>query len=194
MGGFVQDSDLSVRLARWRRAGLDLQLHVNVSEQSVRRAGFAERLVVETRARDIAPDRLVVEMTESVFVGVDEGASDGLTALGDAGFGLAIDDYGTGYASLNYNRRLSFTMIKLASEFATGASLNDRNREIVRSTIALGRNLGMVVVVEGVEEEQERALLGTLNADLLQGFLIARPMPGDEVESWCRAHGGLASG
>lgn len=199
MGGFVHDIDLSVRqqaldwLARWRRAGLDIQLHVNASEQSVRRPGFTERLLVEAQARDIPPDRLVVEVTESVFVGVDEGPADALAALAQAGFGLAIDDYGTGYASLNYVRRLPFTMIKLAREFATGASQSERDREIVRSTIALGRHLGMVVVVEGVEDEEERALLATLNADLLQGFLIAQPMPGDEVEAWCRTHGGLTS-
>ncbi|PKN81383.1 MAG: hypothetical protein CVU47_06955 [Chloroflexi bacterium HGW-Chloroflexi-9] len=199
MGGFVHDIDLSVRqqaldwLARWRRAGLDIRLHLNASEQSVRRPGFAERLLVEARARDIPPDRLVIEVTESVFVGVDDGAPDSLAAIGGAGFGLAIDDYGTGYASLNYVRRLPFTMIKLAREFATGASRSERDREIVRSTIALGRHLGMVVVVEGVEDQAERSLLGMLDADLLQGFLIARPMPGDEVEAWCRAYGGLTT-
>lgn len=199
MGGFVHDIDLSVRqqaldwLGRWRRAGLDIQLHVNVSEQSVRRPGFTERLLVETQARGIPPDRLVVEVTESVFVGVDEGPADALAALGQAGFGLAIDDYGTGYASLNYVRRLPFTMIKLAREFVAGASQSERDREIVRSTIALGQYLGMVVVVEGVEDQAERTLLGMLNADLLQGFLIAEPMPGDKVEAWCRAHGGLTT-
>lgn len=200
MGGFVQDIDLSVRqqaldwLGRWRRAGLDIQLHVNVSEQSVRRQGCAERLLVEAKARDIPPDRLVVEVTESVFLGVNNGASDALAALGHAGFGLAIDDYGTGYASLNYIRRLPFTMIKLAREFATGASRSARDREIVRSTIALGRNLGLTVVVEGVEEEADRSLLVSLDADMLQGFLIARPMPGEEVEAWCWSHGAATLG
>ena len=200
MGGFVHDIDLSIRqqaldwLGRWRRAGLDIQLHVNVSEQSVRRQGCAERLLVEAKARDIPPDRLVVEVTESVFLGVNDGASDALAALGHAGFGLAIDDYGTGYASLNYVRRLPFTMIKLAREFATGASRSSRDREIVRSTIALGRNLGMTVVVEGVEEEADRSLLVSLDADMLQGFLIARPMPGEEVEAWCRSHGAATVG
>lgn len=195
MGGFVHDIDLSIRqqafewLSRWRRAGLDISLHVNVSEHSVRRPGFVDRLQVEALSHGTPPDRIMIEVTESVFVGEGEDAASALERLGAAGFGLAIDDYGTGYASLNYIRRLPFTMIKLAREFATGANRSDRDREIVRSTIALGRNLGMTVVVEGVEDEADRSLLVSLDADMLQGFLIARPMPGDEVEAWCRSHG-----
>ncbi|GMU40340.1 MAG: hypothetical protein AMXMBFR23_12060 [Chloroflexota bacterium] len=197
-GGFVHEIGAEVRrqafdwLSIWRRAGLDVRLHFNVSEQVLRRPGIAERLQTEAGVRGLPLDGLVVEVTESAFIGETAGVLDQMERLRASGFRLAIDDYGTGYASVGYLRRLPFSIVKLAREFVDGALESERDREIVRSTIALGRFLGLEVIAEGVEHEPEAALLRALGADCFQGFLYARPMPGEEVEAWCTARNLLA--
>ncbi len=198
-GGFVHEVGAEVRrqafdwLSIWHRAGLDIGLHFNISEQVLRRPGIVERLQTEATSRGLPLGRLAVEVTESAFIGESDGALDHLGRLSEVGFQVAIDDYGTGYASVGYLRRLPFSIMKLAREFVDGALENERDREIVRSTIALGQFLGLRVVAEGVEHEPEAALLRSLGADCFQGFLYARPMPGEEVEAWCTARN-LAAG
>lgn len=198
-GGFVHEIGAEVRrqafdwLSIWRRAGMDIRLHFNVSGIVLARPGIVERLQTEAGARGLPPDRLVVEVTESAFIGETDGVLDHMRRLSEAGFHVAIDDYGTGYASVGYLRRLPFSIMKLAREFVDGAGANVRDREIVRSTIALGRFLGLEVVAEGVETPDEAALLRDLGADCFQGFLYARPMPGEEIEGWCAGRDRVAA-
>jgi EAL domain-containing protein (putative c-di-GMP-specific phosphodiesterase class I) len=100
------------------------------------------------------------------------------------GISLAIDDFGTGYSSLAYLSQLPVASLKIDKSFVINMVTNDNDAVIVRSTIDLGRNLGLQVIAEGVETEAAWRQLATLGCDLAQGFLLSRPIPADELSAW----------
>ena len=109
-----------------------------------------------------------------------------LRRLADAGIDVAVDDYGTGYSSLAYLRRLPIHHVKIDRSFVIGLGEPDGQGDevIVRSTIDLGHNLGLKVVAEGVETELALEVLHGLGCDAAQGYLIARPLPAEEFRTW----------
>ncbi len=109
------------------------------------------------------------------------------------GVALSIDDFGTGYSSLAYLQRLPVGQLKIDRSFVTELSTKENDAEIVRSTIDLGHNLGLVVVAEGVEDTETYAFLAGAGCDIAQGYHIARPMPAEEIETWIRETGTMVS-
>jgi diguanylate cyclase len=109
-----------------------------------------------------------------------------LTDLSNMGIGLAIDDFGTGYSSLSYLKQLPVNAIKIDKSFVTGMTKNDNDAVIVRSTVDLGRNLGLEVIAEGVETEEIWHALVELQSNIAQGFYLGRPMPADKIPHWMR--------
>jgi diguanylate cyclase len=106
---------------------------------------------------------------------------------------LSIDDFGTGYSSLVHLKQLPVHELKIARAFVAGMAERDEDEAIVRSTVALGHNLGLRVVAEGVEDRRAWDRLGALGCDVAQGFFLARPMPAAEVASWLRGAGSGAA-
>ena len=100
------------------------------------------------------------------------------------GISLAIDDFGTGYSSLSYLSRLPVANLKIDKSFVMNMATNENDAVIVRSTIDLGRNLGLRVIAEGVETEQALTQLADLGCDLAQGYLLSRPIPADQLSAW----------
>ena len=111
-------------------------------------------------------------------------AGDVLARLDAMGIWLAIDDFGSGYSSPDYLKQLPVTTLKVDRSFVTTMSEQDDNAAIVRSTIALGRNLGLRVVAEGVETEAVMDELRKLGCDIVQGYYVSRAVPAAEFESW----------
>jgi diguanylate cyclase (GGDEF)-like protein len=181
--------DLAVsQAATWMHAGRPVRVSVNISARNLLEPGFPAQ-VAECVATHHLPTRLLqLEITETVLMSDTEAAIATINALHALGVGLSIDDFGTGYSSLAYLKRLPVEEIKIDKSFVFDMASDDADASIVRSTIALGKNLGLRVVAEGVETTAVYAQLVELGCDLAQGFLISRPLPPDELSAWLDEH------
>ena len=175
-------------VARWREAGHPVRVSVNLSPYSLRNPECVERLAgLLERAR--APRALVLELTENaVFADVAHGLSV-LERFHELGLELSIDDFGSGYSSLAYLRRLPIREIKIAHTFVSRLHESPPDEAVVRGVLALAHSLGLRVVAEGVEDRATLERLAGLGCDLVQGFHIARPMPAEDVPAWLAARG-----
>ncbi len=133
---------------------------------------------------DVPAELLTLEVTESTIMNDPSRAVTVLGRLRALGVKIAVDDYGTGYSSLAYLKRLAIDELKIDKSFITGMREDDNDALIVRSTIELGHNLGLQLVAEGVEDAQTWQLLLPLGCDLLQGYHISRPLPYDRLVEW----------
>jgi len=176
-------------LARWQRdpALAHLRLAINISPRQFAQPDFADRLLDAVRAAGVPPERLEVEITESVLFDDIEQARQVLQALDRHGISLALDDFGTGYSSLAYLAELPFDVIKIDQRFVARLQDHDRCDEaIVTTVIALGRRLGMTVLAEGVETEAQAQYLLAHGCHQLQGYRFGRPMPPETFENRVR--------
>src|SRR5204862_4723020 len=131
----------------------------------------------------VRPARLSLELTESAIMADPALAATVLTELHGMGVGLSVDDFGTGYSSLSYLQQLPVEELKIDRSFVA-AIAHETSAVIVRSTIDLGRNLGLRVVAEGVEDEQTMARLRELQCPIAQGFAISPPLPEPAFVDW----------
>ena len=175
------------RLQEWARSGLPpLTVSVNLSADNLAERGFIDRLTALVMASGVAPSSLVWEVTET---SVMRQLSQALTNMGRLrlmGFGLAMDDFGIGYSSMQQFARCPFTELKIDRAFVNGASQWPNRHVVLKSALDLGQSLGVATVAEGVETLEDWKLLRELGCDLAQGYLLARPMPADELVGWIR--------
>jgi diguanylate cyclase (GGDEF)-like protein/PAS domain S-box-containing protein len=178
----------AVRQTRaWRDNGLDIEVAVNLSAFNLQDPEIAATIGEALREYRIAPEQLLVEITESALMSEPLRAHGAVTALHALGVHVAIDDFGTGYSSLAYLHRLHVDEIKIDKSFVLGWTEGDESSAIiVRSVIDLGHNLGLQVVAEGVETEAVFQRLRALGCDLAQGYHVARPMSSDDFTRWWR--------
>ena len=165
----------------WSAAGLDLGVAVNLTIPDLLDLELPDRIAELLEETGVAPDRLELEITESTILADPFRVRQVLTQLNEMGLRLAIDDFGTGYSSLAYLKRLPVQTIKIDRSFVTGMCEDPSDATIVRSTIDLGRNLGLAIVAEGVETRETWNALRGLGCSLAQGYLIGRAMPADEL-------------
>lgn len=163
--------------------GHELHLAFNLESEQVGQASLLQRLCELLERYAIPASMLTFEITESGLLEISPSVLENLIRLRMMGVGLAIDDFGVGYSSLERLCQLPFTEIKLDAGFTRDLDTNVRNRAVISSTLALGRSLNMQVVVEGVENESQRQQLIKLGCNLAQGFLCARPMSARSVLS-----------
>jgi predicted signal transduction protein with EAL and GGDEF domain len=165
---------------RWRAEGLDLRVAVNLSVRSIT-PEFPRDLrgILEGRAGS-----LELEITETVGMGDADAALAVLEQLTGLGVRLSVDDFGTGFSSLAYLKRLPVAAIKIDRSFVMDMDRDEDDRAIVRSTIDLARHLGMEVVAEGVEHPEALSELRELGCDLAQGFAISRPLEAGDLRRW----------
>jgi EAL domain-containing protein (putative c-di-GMP-specific phosphodiesterase class I) len=164
-----------------------LRLSVNLSPRQLLEPDLPD-VVAEVLARTGFPvERLTMEVTESVLV--DEGpyATTTLRRLRELGVRLSIDDFGTGYSSLVYLRRLNADALKIDRSFVDGLGRDSEADAIVNTVIGLARSLGLDLVAEGVETEDQRRLLVELGCQFAQGYLFSRPLPAEAFREWCAA-------
>ena len=171
----------------------DIRVCVNVSAFQLRSRKLLEQVAAALEEFHLAPERLEIEITETVLVSEDHAPLEILTALRASGVGLALDDFGVGYSSLGYLRRLPFDRIKIDRSFVTDICTDRDSAAIVKSVIALASDLGMQVIAEGIETVAQLERLRSLNCPEIQGYLIGKPMPEDQVASYLRGGVSLAA-
>jgi diguanylate cyclase (GGDEF)-like protein len=171
----VLDQSLQAAAA-WRSAGFLLPVAVNVSPRSVLDPSFPDVVAQRLAHSEVPAEALVIELTESLTLSQLEVVDEVLRALRDLGVRLALDDFGTGYSSLATLARVPVHELKIDRAFV-GKMADPTEMAVVRSTIDLGRGLDLLVVAEGVENEEQRRQLWELGCPAGQGHLFARPMP-----------------
>ena len=177
------------QLAAWDRAGLPpMRLAVNLSARQFRHLYLASLIEDSLRQNDIEPQRLEIELTESLLMEDNETTRAMLESFRRLGVRLAIDDFGTGHSSLSYIRRFSIDTLKIDRSFVQSLPDNEEDIAICSAVIALGRSMRMSVVAEGVETPEQAQLLRELGCDEMQGYWLGRPMAGSDFAAWLIAH------
>ncbi len=166
---------------RWRRAGLDLGVAVNVSLAVMRDTDLARQVAAMVRAHDVSPERITIEITESQVMEDLGRGSRVLAIFGAVGCRLSVDDFGTGYSSLAQVKNLPVQELKIDRTFITDLADSATDQAITTSVLRLAGDLGLEVVAEGIEDERARRLLAELGCHVGQGYLFARPVPAAEV-------------
>jgi diguanylate cyclase (GGDEF)-like protein len=175
------------QVASWRRVGIELPVAVNLPAQMLLDRDLPGEVASLLSRFGLAADSLVLEITEGSLIHDPHRSAQILDALSGMGVRIAIDDFGTGYSSLAWLKRFPVDEIKVDRSFVTNLVEDDSDAAIVRSTIELGRSLGMLVVAEGVETGEVLERLAGYDCDVVQGFLISRPVPAAQLVTWLRA-------
>ncbi|HKG96572.1 MAG TPA: EAL domain-containing protein, partial [Pyrinomonadaceae bacterium] len=165
-----------------------LFVSVNLSVKQFNQPGLVENIASLLEQFKLPPRCLKLEITESVFSDNIEAAVGLLTQLRELGVQLSIDDFGTGYSSLSYLQRFPIDTLKIDRSFVTQMMENEENLAIVRTIVALAQNLGMDVVAEGVETEDQLSLLRKLECENGQGFLFSTPLGGRQLDQFVASH------
>jgi diguanylate cyclase (GGDEF)-like protein len=176
--------------ARCRDAGLTLDISANLSARDLQDRALPERVGEMLDRHGLPASQLILEITENAVLASPERARQVLMRLADKGVTLSIDDFGTGFSSLAHLKLLPVHELKIDKSFVLNMHSSENDAVIVRSTIDLGHNLGLKVVAEGVEDTQTLNLLRARRCDLIQGYLISRPVPLEELITQVRQAGG----
>ncbi|MEU0371620.1 bifunctional diguanylate cyclase/phosphodiesterase [Streptomyces sp. NPDC006283] len=177
------------QVAKWRAQGLHVPVAVNVSPRDVHTPGFAGAVAARLARHGVPAAALQLEITEHVLLEDPQRAADTLAGLADHGVKMSLDDFGTGYSSLVHLRRLPVSELKIDRSFVARLAVDAEDAEIVRCTVDLAHSLGLLVVAEGVEDDETWERLRDLRCDAVQGWLVAAAMPPQETTAWLLARG-----
>jgi len=169
----------------WRERGMELTVSVNLSLASLADTMLANRVTETVRTAGLDPRHMMLEITETAAMTEVAPALENLTRLRMRGFGLSIDDYGTGFSSLRQLTRVPFTELKIDQSFVTGCAANAASRAIVESSVEMARRLNIKSVGEGVETQADWDLLHATGCDIAQGYFIAKPMQQSTFLEFC---------
>lgn len=172
------------QIRAWREAGVRLQVAVNISMENLTSVDFARYIDDEAVAAGVTPQDIFLEVTESRLMLDQRAPLEVLTRLRMRRYGLSIDDFGTGHSSLKLLRDIPFDELKIDRNFVQDARRDTTARAIYDASLSLGRQLGMTVVAEGVEDEADWELVRQTGCDVAQGYYIARPMPAQDLAGW----------
>lgn len=178
------------QLKDWNDQGFETGMAINLSLSYLGSPGIADQITSEAKRLGLEPRAVTLEVTESLVTSDLGHVLENLARLRMRGFDISIDDYGTGFSSMQQLSRIPFTELKIDQSFVTGATSRPNMRVILESSLQLAQKLGLRSVAEGIEKEEEWALLKSLGCDVAQGYFIARPMPGDAVPEWHQAWAG----
>jgi diguanylate cyclase (GGDEF)-like protein len=169
------------QLASWSALGHELRIAINVSARQLVDPDFPRIIDRAARMHGVNPRCIELEITESMLAQDMQVSSDVLTQLAAQGFRVALDDFGTGFSNLAYINRLPVTAIKIDKSFIAHIESDPKSMDLVTCIVALGKSLGLTVICEGVERQEQRVALERTRCDMIQGYLISRPLPADEV-------------
>ena len=180
----AEESGLIVALGKvlLQRICVDLQtwptlnVSINISPAQLNDGDFVEDLVATLDEMNIDPRRIEIELTEGLVVSNTEMAAYKLDALHEVGFGTSLDDFGTGFSSIGYLKKLPFNTLKIDKSFVDGIASDPSALEMVQAMVLIGHSLGQTVVCEGVETADQAQALRNINCDLLQGYHFSRPV------------------
>ena len=175
-------------LEAWKNTGLDgVPISINVSAIDFSDARFLENVLGVIQHYDIDHSLLEFELTETVFFNDVEMVKNIMAVLHQNGIKLAIDDFGTGYSSFSYLQDLDLNFLKIDRSFITNVDKNERSLAIVKSIVDIGLNLGLEVIAEGIETEQELQCLRRMGCDYGQGYLFSKPLPEQELRQFVQS-------
>jgi diguanylate cyclase (GGDEF)-like protein len=187
----AEDTRLIVPIGQWvmRKACQEarnwpdhVKVNVNVSPEQLLEPAFHEDVVQALAESGLRPDRLEIEVTESIFLRDASVARNALEQVMALGCSVALDDFGTGYSSLGYLRKLRFSTIKVDRTFVQGAAQGSaESLAIINAVVAMAKSLNMTTTAEGVESSDEAELIRNLGCDKIQGFYFGRPMTADDA-------------
>jgi EAL domain-containing protein (putative c-di-GMP-specific phosphodiesterase class I) len=192
--GLVHDLTISMmdqamaQAAVWYSRGLTIKVAVNLSPLSLELPDFMQRILALVDRYELPAERIVLEITESSVVAHKGNSLGMLSRLRLKGFGLSIDDYGTGFSSMQQLARIPFTELKIDRSFVDGAHERKNLRVILQSALDMARRLELVTVAEGIEKMEDWRLLQDFGCNIGQGYLIAKPMPANELPLWLKGH------
>ncbi len=182
-------------LGDWRddEARRTLTLSINVAADQFVQPDFYEVLQQAVGKNGIRPERLKLELTESVFVNDVDDIVTKLSLLRQAGFAISLDDFGTGYSSLSYLRQLPLNQIKVDRSFVRGVAESRRAAALAKTIVQIGHDLGLDVLAEGIETEEQHRIMKAYGCTGFQGFHFGRPMPLPAFERWLSEAAGPAA-
>lgn len=176
-------------VGRWRSTGnWDVPISVNLSAHQLRNRDLVDLIKGILVSNDVDKRMINLELTETVLLEDLTIAQPVLNDLASFGVGIHIDDFGTGYSSLSYLAQLPVQTLKIDQSFIAKVAESETTARVVQAIIALGKAMNLELVAEGVETDQQYAIVRRLGCDLAQGFFIAEPMPADRLVEWCRGH------
>jgi len=158
-----------------------LRMSVNVSPVQLREPGFANDILAIVERYGLSPHQFELELTEGILVNNPTIAKRKLAMLKDLGFSLSLDDFGTGFSSIGYLRQFPFDVLKVDRSFIRDIGINATANALIQSLVSLGDAMDLSVIAEGIENEEQINLLRLIQCEFLQGFLISRPVPAEEI-------------
>ncbi|MEE8371846.1 MAG: EAL domain-containing protein [Sphingomonadales bacterium] len=170
----------------WQVEDISLKISVNVTPDNLEEEDFPAFIIKAAEDEGIQPGKVILEVTESRIMGDIRRPLEALATLRLKGVGLSIDDFGTGYSNLQQLQRIPASEIKVDRAFVYEAWKDEDKRAILKSSIELGHSLGMSVTAEGAETIEDWRLLEELGCDVVQGFFVAKPMPGKDFQEWLK--------
>ena len=175
------------QLQEWRRRGLDLTVSINLSKRQILDSEFHPKLLETVQARGLKPEWIILEVTERESVLGHPLGQRRLEELAKAGFGLSIDDFGSGYSSFDLVGETAFTELKIHIGLVR-SSHNPRGRRIVQAIVEMGRTLGLRIVAEGIEDQVTQSMLTALGVHKLQGYLFSKPLQPGAFLTFAETH------
>ncbi|MBA6371935.1 EAL domain-containing protein [Colwellia sp. BRX8-4] len=173
-----------IDLKKWRAIRPDIYLSINLSVQHFLEDNLIHYLKNILQEHDLPPEALKFEVTESMLISDPDKAIATMTALDKLGVVLALDDFGTGYSSLSYLKKLPLKILKIDRSFISGIGINSADEAIVAATLVLAKNLKMICIAEGVENEIQLKFLGEKHCHLIQGYLYSKPVGAAKIEQF----------
>jgi diguanylate cyclase (GGDEF)-like protein/PAS domain S-box-containing protein len=181
LGATIMEMACAEAVAWQSITGEPIQVAVNVSNLQFRQKDFVQELNSILSRSGLRPELLQIEVTESVMMGANEHTKETMNYLRAMGISMAIDDFGTGYSNLSYLPSLAFDALKIDRSFMQNLERQPETESMIRTLITLAQNLGMRVIMEGVETKEQLALIKTLGANEVQGYFTGRPTPNPQA-------------
>jgi diguanylate cyclase (GGDEF)-like protein len=168
----------------WKNQGVNLEVSINISTINIQDDEFVNNINNVLLEHRVGPDKIRLEITESVIMADKNRSIKTIEALDFMGVGISIDDFGTGYSSLSYLKEIPVNELKIDKSFVINMEMDENDAVIVKSTIDLAHNLGLKVTAEGVESKGALEMLDSLGCDRIQGFYICPPVISDRIVAW----------
>lgn len=175
-------------MAAWNQLDLFPEVSINIAVTLLEDKNFASHMIRAVTNANIDPKKIMLEITESALMKDHAVALATIGRLKLKGFGFSIDDYGTGFSSMQQLSRIAFTELKIDKSFVNGITGNRHMTQLLESAIDMGRRLGLITVAEGVETIEDLNLLKQLGCNQVQGFLFSKPIPVGDIVPWLEEH------
>lgn len=183
IGQWVVEESIKTYAGWKKQYGIHFVLSINISALQYNEDDFVDTLINTIKRYDVEPGEIELEITESVLIDDFESVIEKLKSLRDYGIKISLDDFGTGFSSLSYLKQLPINTLKIDKSFIDTVMQDSATRVITESLINMVKALGLESIAEGVEEEQQYKYLHAIGCDMIQGYLMGRPMPPEDLES-----------